>query len=456
MASTSTVEYKHIKVTEPVSVVPVGEGRPVRGRYTVLIMGPTGSGKSSFIEALGLKGTSRISSNSLDGCTQTISAYCLNNVIYGWSTIYLVDSPGFADSKISEMSIVTMLQRWIGDHSVFHRILYFTPITSVRLPGSQRQVLKTFQALTGVYAATEITIVTTMWDNIWGEGPAARAEKTYEQLQDNIWKDFIEAGAQITKFYNTEESALSILDDAVGRGTGRTFSIERHQYTVKSSPFANNLLTDLQNRIQNLHSHIPTLEEELAHAEVQDDALLVATLRPRIEEAKNDLARFSKELQESGHLPPPPPPTPALLPAPAPVSEATVTAPEEDITNSVQQPTQSLSAQSSSTGLPIITQDNDNSAPVPRRVSNNINTQSVFNDDQAFGVARTARFSSPPPTEIASSTRPEVQENQAALQQLIPAQRIPGRFICIMEILKCWGDAVVQLTNDLASATTVF
>ncbi|KAF9037942.1 hypothetical protein BJ165DRAFT_1500069, partial [Panaeolus papilionaceus] len=125
------------------------------------------------------------------------------------------------------MSIVTMLQRWMGDNDTyFHCIFYFTPITSVRLPGSQRQVLKTFQALTGVRAARDVTIVTTMWDNIWGEGPAVRAEKAYEQLQYNIWMEFIEAGAQITRFYNTEESALSVLDDALGRGTGRVFSIE--------------------------------------------------------------------------------------------------------------------------------------------------------------------------------------------------------------------------------------
>ncbi|KAF9037927.1 hypothetical protein BJ165DRAFT_1553609 [Panaeolus papilionaceus] len=289
MASTSTRKYENLRVTEPASVVPVGERSEING-MVVLIMGPTGSGKSSFIEVLGLKGTSKISSNGLDGCTQTISAYHLNHVTCRGSVIYLVDSPGFADSKISEMSIVSMLQRWRKDNNTyFHCIFYFTPITSVRLPGSHRQVLKTFQVLTGVRTATDIRIVTTMWDNISGEGPATRAEKTYEQLWDNIWKDFIEAGAQITKFYNTKESALSVLDDAVGQGTNRTFSIEGHQHNIKSSPFANNLLTDLQNRIQNLHSHIPTLQDELSHAEAQGDELLVSTLRPRIEEAENDL-----------------------------------------------------------------------------------------------------------------------------------------------------------------------
>ncbi|KAF9037963.1 P-loop containing nucleoside triphosphate hydrolase protein [Panaeolus papilionaceus] len=382
MASTSMTKYKNLEVTEPVSVVPVEEGSPVRSGYTVLIMGPTGSGKSSFIEALGLKGTSRISSNGLDGCTQTISSYHLNNVTWDGYVIYLVDSPGFADSKISEMSIVTMLQRWMKDNDTyFHRILYFTPITSIRLSGSQRQVLKTFQALSGVTAARDITIVTSMWDNIWGEHATTQAEKTYEQLRDNIWKDFIEAGAQITKFYNTEESALSVLDDALGRGIGRAFSIEDHRYDIKSSPFANNLLTDLQNRIQNLHSHMPTLQDELAHAEEQGDELLMSTLRPRLQEAENNLARFSKELQESGLLPSPPPsPPPSVL---SRGFGARVTALQEYATNSAQQ---------------------------------------------------LACFTSVQPSVV----QPNLE------QQLVPAPPTPRRFVRILEILKCWGNAVGQ------------
>ncbi|KAF9037268.1 hypothetical protein BJ165DRAFT_1375564, partial [Panaeolus papilionaceus] len=177
-------------------------------------MGPTGAGKSSFIEALGLKGSTKISSNGLDGCTQAVSTYKLIHVTDSdGDPIYLVDSPGFADTKISEMAIVSMLQKWMNENGIiFHHILYLTPISSTRLPGTQRQVLKTFNALTGVKAADNVTIVTTMWDNIWGEHATKRAEDNYQQLQNDIWKDFIDEGAQMTQFHNTRKSALSILD----------------------------------------------------------------------------------------------------------------------------------------------------------------------------------------------------------------------------------------------------
>ncbi|KAF9037294.1 hypothetical protein BJ165DRAFT_1597579 [Panaeolus papilionaceus] len=302
MAATSKMEYKAIGVTGTVSVERVDRG----GVYKVLIMGPTGAGKSSFIEALGLKGSLKISSNGLDGCTQAVSTYKLINATdkYG-NSIYLVDSPGFADTNILEMAIVSMLQKWMKDNL----------LDSTRLPGTQRQVLKTFHVLTGVKTAQNVTIVTTMWDNIWGENATKRAEDNYQQLQNDIWKDFIQEGAQLMQFHNTQESALSIVDKAVASGVGKLFSIEGHDENIKGSPFEGNLVTDLQDRIQNLKSHIPTLHDELAHAKAQGDQLLLSTLRPRLQEAEAGLARFQKELDDSGLLPPVPL-TPLATPPP--------------------------------------------------------------------------------------------------------------------------------------------
>ncbi|KAF9037261.1 hypothetical protein BJ165DRAFT_1597569 [Panaeolus papilionaceus] len=366
MATTSKMEYKEIKVTGPVSVERVD--RAERYTPTVLIMGPTGAGKSSFIEALGLKGSSKISSNGLDGYTQAVSTYKLINVTDSdGDPIYLVDSPGFADTKISKMAIVSMLQKWMKDNdTVFSCILYLTPITSTRLPGTQQQVLKTFHALTGVKTAKNVTIVTTMWDNIWAEHATKRAEDNYQQLQNDIWKDFIDEGAQMTQFHNTQKSVLSILEKAFASDIGRLFSIEHHRKNMQGSPFEGNLVTDLQDRIQNLKSHIPTLHDELAHAKAQGDQLLLSTLRPRLQEAEADLTRFQQELDDSGLLPPPP-----LLPLASPPTDSE-----------------------------------------PHNIATSGISQSVKEDVQAMPQ---------PPT---------------------PALRTPGRFVCIVGLMKCWGNTV--------------
>ncbi|KAF9037206.1 hypothetical protein BJ165DRAFT_1305923, partial [Panaeolus papilionaceus] len=178
------------------------------------ILGPTGAGKSTFIETLDSNKSLKISSNQLEGFTQSIALYRLINVESYGDPIYLVDVPGFADTKISEMKIVSMLKDWMAAvelDNIFY-VLYFTPVNNPRLPGSHRQVLRTFQALTGIRTAESITVVTTMWDCVWNETGRKRAEGNFIQLQEDIWRGFVDRGTEILKFRNTQESALSILD----------------------------------------------------------------------------------------------------------------------------------------------------------------------------------------------------------------------------------------------------
>ncbi|KAF9032628.1 hypothetical protein BJ165DRAFT_1517238 [Panaeolus papilionaceus] len=54
--------------------------------------------------------------------------------------VYLVDTPGFSDSKIAEIEILNMVRKWSQDNNLrfSRRIFYFTPITETRLPRSRR------------------------------------------------------------------------------------------------------------------------------------------------------------------------------------------------------------------------------------------------------------------------------------------------------------------------------
>ncbi|KAF9043404.1 hypothetical protein BJ165DRAFT_1529440 [Panaeolus papilionaceus] len=459
MATTSKMEYKAINVTGAVSVERVDRIQVSHGR--VLIMGPTGAGKSSFIEALGLKDSLKISSNGLDGYTQAVSTYKLNNVTRNGYPIYLVDSPGFADTKISEMAILSMLQKWMKDNDVyFNRILYLTPITSTRLPGTQRQVLKTFNALTGVKTAKNVMIVTTMWDNIWGENATKRAEDNYQQLQSDIWKDFIEEGAQLMQFHNTQESALSILDAALVLGIRHLFSFEYHQKIIQGSPFEGNLITDLQDRIQNLKSHIPTLCDELAHAEAEGDDLLLSTLCPRIQEAKEDLSRFQKELNDF-HAPPV-----SSEDEEDETSEDEAGSHDDDEAQSEleaaeegdREPEQSHGEQSEVVGscsatafhvqpIPIVPTSLVGSiAPLPDTpLTPEVGASPIHPLDEQ-PVALADNPSCPP---IPTNSPSGLQEIQPVLpQQLFPTAHAPSRFVQVMKKLKCWGDAAADLHEN--------
>ncbi|KAF9031033.1 P-loop containing nucleoside triphosphate hydrolase protein [Panaeolus papilionaceus] len=293
--------YHSIKIDGPVSVTPVSKIPSVMSPI-VLLLGPTGSGKSSFIEMLAPKGSLQISSHLLEGCTQAISVYIVKNVTsvpYNGEKIVIVDVPGFGDTKISEMSIVVMIKNFMRDMEIKNigRILYFTPINVVRLPGSQRRMLKTFQDMTGIETVGNIMIVTTMWDQLSGESSMQRAERNFEQLQDVVWKDYIQNGCLIVRFDNNVESALCVLDDACQALVEKRFHIEDSEQ-IHDAVFGADLYNNLQLRIQNLQIQRANIRSELDEAVLGPDSQLVEVLSLQLEETERILAKFNQELED--------------------------------------------------------------------------------------------------------------------------------------------------------------
>ncbi|KAF9039821.1 hypothetical protein BJ165DRAFT_340808 [Panaeolus papilionaceus] len=189
--------------------------------------------------------------------------------------------------------------------SVF-RILYHTPINNPRLPGSQRQVLRTFEALAGPKSAGNITVISTMWDLIWNENTRRRAEGNFSQLQDEIWKNYIAEGTDIVKFHNTPESAITILDDAYGRGGWfGQFSIQESEHLpLRETRFASHIYDDLQTRIGNLQIQQASIQSELqmvtgATGE-QSNEELEPILIAQLKEVQTLITKFKEELCELG------------------------------------------------------------------------------------------------------------------------------------------------------------
>ncbi|KAF9039748.1 hypothetical protein BJ165DRAFT_1613496 [Panaeolus papilionaceus] len=312
-------KLKNINVRGAVSVERVSKFGidGIQSFIVYVLLGPTGSGKSSFIEAVASDPSLGLSSDKLEGFTQSVSIYRIINVVtpLGYP-IYLVDVPGFADSKISAMGIVSMLKDMMQTNPALYsfRILYHTPINNPRLPGSQRQVLQTFEALTGTKAAKKVTVVSTMWDSIWNENTRRRAEGNFSQLRNEIWKDYIARGTEIVKFHNTQESALTILETAYQFGAlNEQFSIQRStRLPLRESPFASHIYNDLQTRIGNLQIQQANIQSELQMATVEQLDELEAILIVQLKEVQMLITKFEDELHTLGT---PPDPTPSLEPA---------------------------------------------------------------------------------------------------------------------------------------------
>ncbi|PPQ75395.1 hypothetical protein CVT24_012989 [Panaeolus cyanescens] len=232
----------------------------------ILLLGPTGSGKSSFIEALAGNGHKLgISGGTLESVTQDVQAFKILNMclkfeegsLWPSNDLYLIDTPGFSDSKLSEMSTFRKINRWESETGSISQIFYFCRITDTRIPGTARRLIKLIQSL-GVDSKA-LTIVTSMWDTIGRKDALKRAEDHYDQLRDVIWKDEIQKGATIVKFNNTHTSAKEIL---LGMRNGAVVSRYSFYFYDPEKPTAPLVLDELLVRVQNVILERQALQQD--------------------------------------------------------------------------------------------------------------------------------------------------------------------------------------------------
>ncbi|KAF9054769.1 nucleoside phosphatase family-domain-containing protein [Panaeolus papilionaceus] len=286
-----------IKVTGEISLEEPKAGRTGR---LVLVLGPTGAGKSSFLEALaGPSQQLSLSSNQLAGYTQHISAFTVVNAKLHGYPITLVDTPGFSDSKFSEKEILDMVKAWLNQERRYAvRILYLVPINGTRLPGTQRrtlEMLRTFLKSSGKRNLKDLMFVTTMWDTLYSEGALSRGQSNFEQLHDNQLKDFIDEGTKMVKFTNTQLSALQILDAGMVPGEDTLFTILRTRTPQ--------LYQDLYERIENALLEKSNIEDDLAQLEAQININLRNILERNFCENNEILTKFIKQFNAYGDAP---------------------------------------------------------------------------------------------------------------------------------------------------------
>ncbi|PPR04313.1 hypothetical protein CVT24_013386 [Panaeolus cyanescens] len=252
-------DYDMINVTGPVSVQLATDGElKVRGRNTrdaclILLMGVTGSGKSTFVECIGNGRHLRISKNQLDGVTQELLVYRLNNVFrVGGDPVYLMDTPGFADDKFPESKVLRLVQTFMKEN--------------------RSKTLDIFKALTGLTTERNITIVTTMWDQIWNQKQQEMANQRLQDLQNDTWQSLVEDGTTVVKFENNHASAIEALRKCMDSFTNKHFVLERMLWdnvTIRNTTAGSLLYNNLLERRIELQQRLQCIEEELNNSSQQ-------------------------------------------------------------------------------------------------------------------------------------------------------------------------------------------
>ncbi|PPR03577.1 hypothetical protein CVT24_007616 [Panaeolus cyanescens] len=247
--------------------------------YKIILMGVTGSGKSRFIESLAPKELLNISGNSLESVTQSVELYSIAGVtvksfkIDNKGTelsdigITLIDTPGFADSDMSEAEVVRKIKAFMNEVRAYvDSIIYFDRISDIRMGSTRKRSMELFKAVTSVATAQHITIATTMWDQLSSPKSVQRAKERFEHLKTGHWKTFLDAGAVLTKFENHQYSALKILNAAVRPFHGRRafYEIERSPESRVELGYTKLLQTTLMERFKNIQQRLRATRDELS------------------------------------------------------------------------------------------------------------------------------------------------------------------------------------------------
>ncbi|KAI6111705.1 P-loop containing nucleoside triphosphate hydrolase protein [Pisolithus thermaeus] len=183
----------------------------------IALMGPTGSGKTNFINQL--TGTREAKAqHQLKSHTQGVQEFTVN--LSNGRKYVFVDTPGFDDTYRSDRDILRTIAEWLEKKYrgkvKLTGIIYTHRITDNRISGSVCKNLDMFARLCGDKAARGVRLVTTMWDAV---KDMAIAEHRVSQLESDFWKPLINEGARHKRFEgNSPRCAWEIVADLTEGG----------------------------------------------------------------------------------------------------------------------------------------------------------------------------------------------------------------------------------------------
>ncbi|PPR01889.1 hypothetical protein CVT24_001358 [Panaeolus cyanescens] len=201
----------------------------------IMVMGPTGTGKTSFIRGAVGNGTTEEEDpklqlhvgHRLDSKTNVVT--CVKIPIPTTKQNFvLVDTPGFDDGAKSDAKVLECIADWLK--STYKRgiclsgIIYLHRINDIRLDTGVQNTLTLFQRICGGFVFNRINLVTTMWNEV----PPERGEIKEKQLVDSkYWQPMTrrgdgKRGAFVTRFnMTTVEQARETALEAMWKLAGR-------------------------------------------------------------------------------------------------------------------------------------------------------------------------------------------------------------------------------------------
>ncbi|PUU73233.1 P-loop containing nucleoside triphosphate hydrolase protein [Tuber borchii] len=281
----------------------------------IAVMGKTGTGKTSFINAITEEGLKV--GHGLDSCTQEIQT--ANTTING-RKVWLIDTPGFDDTNRSDVDILSTIADWVqqANHERKHLsgIIYFHRITDTRMEGSSMKNLRMFRELCGEKNFSNVILCTTMWGGVEEEEGRRREQEL--RNKENFWGSLVSRGAQVTRHRGPDfaASARKIAESLIQKDTiVLQLQEELDKNGTLSGTSAGRLLTGEIEDIKKKHQkEMEELKAEMqaANNDKEEMELLREYYKKEIEGLKKateeleklraeDMKRFNKKLEEMQH-----------------------------------------------------------------------------------------------------------------------------------------------------------
>ncbi|KAH7189594.1 uncharacterized protein B0J16DRAFT_117437 [Fusarium flagelliforme] len=250
-----------------------GGHSPRKNDIFIAVMGITGSGKSSFIAKC--SGKKIEIGHSQNSCTSVVDVYPYE--VSPDCTVYMIDTPGFDDSDKTDTQVLREIAAWLSDsyqHKILlHGIIYLHRISDIRMQGSARQNLMTFQRLCGTDALRKVILASTMWD-ITPSEDAVRREAELKETPA-FWGWMLEQGSSCHRYNNTADSArqivLSLTDQKAEILTDIQEQLVDRGLSLGETSAGQSLNSAIRREMRKLAKARKALEEDIKAAEEMQD-----------------------------------------------------------------------------------------------------------------------------------------------------------------------------------------
>jgi len=302
----------------------------------IAIMGKTGTGKTSFVNALTGKGLTV--GHGLEACEYSLStnipfiylkdspsngAVGTQDIQTASTTIngrevWLIDTPGFDDTHRSDVDILTTIANWV-QHASYERkhlsgIIYLHRIADTRMEGSHMKNLRMFRELCGEKNFGNVILCTTMWGKVSEEEGQRREEEL--KSKETFWGSLISRGAQVVRHQgDLTASAKNIAGSLIKKDTiVLQLQQELDRNGSLSDTSAGRVLTsDIEDMKKKHQEEMEALREEMKASNDKAELELlkeyyqkeIEVLRKLTEDLEKlraeDTRRFQEKLQDMQH-----------------------------------------------------------------------------------------------------------------------------------------------------------